>query len=679
VLERSIRSGRWILAFVAAFVCQLTHGQDLNADLLHAIQRATSAIAPNSLELPHSADLPSPPPEVEAAGKDFVNAWNVWTRIMSNPPSETKPAPDEMHLINAATDRRFGDLLKRALAASPPPDPSEFDRFTYSDGSFCADGMLYHERLKINGMALTLLRHGRHFEALRELSAYDEAVIAPLLKAFNVEPEKFRFGAWLDKKLPSEDLCSSGGERTARMMLEWVQKHLEKITKEGGALPSSDPFDHSSDLLCPRYELMQFLRPGNGVTDETKTRYAEFIETRGLQIYPLERWLNLCPKGAEKWLVALAKKGLAGELNGVRKRSSYLLKIAGVEHDKPAMTPDFRFQVSMNGKPWTGEFVSKWASGSGLNVSLEFEPKPGVFKGTCEGLKVLDSQTRDLMSGDADGFLGKGPIRKASVSRFPVSIGQGEVSPIEPWLRADLSLPVAFGQFNRVDFITTDFTIAPQFPDRPGKNEDLFYEVNFGLSEESGSAAVTYRVRNKMPLVLPQVSPGIYWVTVRFPGAVPSPRTKVKVSATEKIFKPQLQPGSSLVVPVDWPEANSPEDLPDSLGQSFPWGGKDCHNSLRSVLILNRKDGSVIKDVEPSPPIVRARFPNSAIFPYLPPGEYVIESPDRTIEPRAGRPGCVIRKSSVSVLISKESPVYVVSEPIKILYEKKNDGRSKAD
>jgi hypothetical protein len=168
------------------------------------------------------------------------------------------------------------------------------------------------------------------------------------------------------------------------------------------------------------------------------------------------------------------------------------------------------------------------------------------------------------------------------------------------------------------------------------------------------------------------VSPGEYWLRIYHPGAVLASPKRITVSWWRDSITPVLATGSNLVVPIEWPEVHAPENLPPQLARPFVGFGPDLHVSLRSVIRLKRKDGSVIQEFGKLPEAARGKFPNSVIYPYLPPGEYEVESPELTIEPLGVHPGCEIRRSAVKIVIREDSPIFVTSEPLKIQYSPRN-------
>ncbi|MEY3897098.1 MAG: hypothetical protein RLZZ214_2619 [Verrucomicrobiota bacterium] len=332
------------------------------------------------------------------------------------------------------------------------------------------------------------------------------------------------------------------------------------------------------------------------------------------------------------------------------------------------MRPSPRFKVQINGMPWPGKFRSKEGYGPGLSVS--FTTENGTGKGAG-----LSSSGSGLYSADPDQFREDGAPRIAHVIIQPSGFDGEPVNPASLWLRAEVPLPIDFAGVNEINIKCADFTISPKFPSRIGTVEEEVYEAEFdmvvdGQPPQGGSRRLL--VKGRKALVLSNVSPGEYWLRIFHPGAVLEPAKKVTVSWWRDSTAPVLVTGSNLVVPIEWPEVHAPENLPPQLARSLAWSGPDLRDRLQSVIRLKRKDGSVIEEFGRLPEAARGKFPNSVIYPYLPPGEYEVESPELTIEPAGVHPGCEIRRSAVNIVIREDSPVFVTSEPLKILYTPRN-------
>lgn len=71
------------------------------------------------------------------------------------------------------------------------------------------------------GNTLVELRRGDFSEALKKLS-FNKEPPAPFLPAVGVDPEEFRMGAWLHNHDDLGDICKSGGELSARLLMDWV-------------------------------------------------------------------------------------------------------------------------------------------------------------------------------------------------------------------------------------------------------------------------------------------------------------------------------------------------------------------------------------------------------------------------------------------------------------------------
>lgn len=664
LLSRGIRIAPLAVMVLAAAALP-AHGQDMERLLDEAIQREIARLAPDSLKLPEPAAEVIPPPLIQQAGKDFVKAWQTWERVMA--PAQVidpkTPPPVPKHLINAATDwEPFHALLTRCIEGQPPPELSEFSPFTYRDGSFCADGFMSFARRSEKGITLVRLRRGDFSEALKKLS-FNQEPPAPFLRAFGVSQEEFRLGAWLHRHDDLDEICKAGGELTARLLMDWADLRGEVELERKRAVIATRTRPYYDEPYFPRSELALLLRPNNGVTEQTKTRIAAYIEGRGLEMDPPEQWITSCPKGAERWLVTLARKELESKFNDSRKRASRLLTAAGIEHPGPVLMPDVRFRVRINGKPWPGELANEQGNGPDLGMSIDFVDRGGpAFR--------PDLQKPDLLSYEADTFSGTGPIKEIYVYQFPTSWSGHKVEPRQPWLRGNVPLPLDFEKINEIDIRTVELTIRPKFPKRTGiATEDDIQEVEFGMVDSHEERFV---MKGGESLVLTRVSPGDYTIRAIHPGALLAPAGKFTITEKNRLIEPELLPVSSLVVPVEWPEVKAPDKLPQELALPFVRSNGDLHSSLRSVIRLKRKDGTLVEVEGGAPAAANGRFPDSVIFPHLQPGEYEVESPDRTIEPDGISPGCVIKKSSVTVTIREDSPVFVVSAPLKVLYTQKD-------
>ncbi|MES2440788.1 MAG: hypothetical protein V4584_17105 [Verrucomicrobiota bacterium] len=184
-------------AFLALFLCFPAAGKDIGTALDEAILQQTSALVPGSLKLPTAPGENLPPPIVQAAGKEFIRAWQTYDaiRALQLASRQAVKPKAEADLINAATEHeKFADLLQRCIRAEPPPEPSEFSRFTYDDQSTCGSGPMTFLDTSEKASTLLLLRRGQYLEALPQLSRTTGPARDALLRAFGVDPEEFRIG-----------------------------------------------------------------------------------------------------------------------------------------------------------------------------------------------------------------------------------------------------------------------------------------------------------------------------------------------------------------------------------------------------------------------------------------------------------------------------------------------------
>ncbi|MGJ8643518.1 MAG: hypothetical protein ACSHX9_08940 [Luteolibacter sp.] len=648
--KRKWQAGVVILACSAApLLADLNEDRDPAKDILRAIDHELSSLEENSLELPNSEDEAEPPSFITEAGDDFVTAWRLYRDIVMQPrePS-SKVAIEEKNLINAHEEwELFKDLITRTIEADPPPEISEYSRFTYSSLDSCGDGSMTFMRRYKTGLILANIRHGNHYEALKMYSDYNRPSCDILLRAFGADAEMFSVGKWLNKRCLVDEVSKTGGERTATMLMRWIDLHHAEEVETRRIRKKTHVYIRNDLPYFPSNGLISLLLPENGVTDETKKRIASYIGTRGLEIAPLKQWIYHRPNGAEKWMAPLAVRGLKDPLNEVRLRSSRLLDRAGVNHEPPEMRPDPRFEIFVNGKPFPKRFGALR-----LNLRADDAFSSAGFKGWEDGCALYD----------ADDFRENGDLKSAHFTVSPFTVA------------GKIKLPIDFEGINRVNIIKRELKILPVFPMVRNAPEDRTYAVSLSPVEKDvpwGRGRKWVVVKNHKPHTYWHVSPGEYWLGVRYPGGVWEPDRKITVGNDKAIQRPVIKKGSNIVVPVLWAQMATPESLPRELATHFVWFRPSLHESLRSIVRIKGDGVSDSTEHVPIPESADGRFPNSVIFPYLPPGKYTIESPDRIIKPTATSPGCVIKRTSIEVEIKKDSPIFVVTEPLEIDYSVK--------
>ncbi len=624
-----------------------------DAQLDEAIAKAIDAIPENSLSFPPHPDIGDPPESITSAGENFVAAWRLYQTITKTRPVDSdKAARKEAKLINAHEEwEKFNDLLQRTVRSEKAPEVSEYSKFTYSSLDWCGDGVMTFMSNYNKGLALAYLRNGKSFEALLLLGGTQQGKPNPLLHAFGTDPEEFLIGEWLSTKTSPDRICKTGGEKTAGMILDWIdlqfEAELQRRTRSKKDGHYSQPVDFP---YFPGTDVTHLLRPDNGVTDKTKSRIISYIESRGVKMVPRGNWLYSCPKGSETWLAPIALQCLDDPMNHTRKRAANLLERAGIDHEPLSLRPDPKFRVLVNGEPWPGVL------GNNLRISLSIKSEKSGFAG---GIKSYED---GIITCDADHFRGNGKIFSASLYSYPYIWGK-------------IELPVRFDETNVVNITVGELRIEPVFPKRDIATADMTYAVELDKFEEGhkpdGSTS-SKTVEKQEPFVLKYLSPGEYWLRIRHPGALLEPRKRITITEDNWKLKPELVWGSSIVVPIDWPERADPESLPPELGRMLLWSGGGSHHTLPSLVEIKGENLAGREGYLASPEAAIGRFPNSVIFPYLPTGKYTIECPERTIEPTEISPGCVIQKSSIQVEIEKGSPVFVVTEPLKILYTRKD-------
>jgi hypothetical protein len=423
------------------------------------------------------------------------------------------------------------------------------------------------------------------------------------------------------------------------MILSWIDLHFDAESKRR----TTNVFRYSLDEpYFPRIEISQLLRPESGVTDETKSRIVDYIQTKGILLTSLDNWLRQLPEGAEKWIVPVARLGLDDPLNRVRKRSAAILATAGVEYTPPTLRPNPRFRILVNGENWPGRLNID------THLSLSIRANTAGFAGDLE-------DSRDgIVTCDADCFFESGDVTSAEIYDYP-------------YIRGQIPLPVNFEKIGTVNIVTRKLIISPIFPDLATSPEDRTYAVELDPFEEGhkpDGRSHCRIVKNHEPCIYPNVTPGEYWLRVRSAGAELEDRQRLTIGNNDEVIRPRLKKGSSLVVPLEWPEGFDPKTLPPELGSDWP---ESLGEIVKIMGVTSRMDQESI----PIPEAAEGRFPNSMIFPYLPPGKYTVEAPARTVEPSGVDPGCVIQPSSISAEVREDSPIFVITAPLKILYRKK--------
>jgi hypothetical protein len=639
--------------FIVGLLLGTASAQHFDRDRLGAaIEKLAKEIPANSLQLPKNSEVGNPPAIISEAGVDFAEAWKLYHSVIPNRSNDAPfPRKDGKDLINANKEwEKFEDLLRRTIEADSPPDLLDYERFTYSSFDWCGDGVMnFSYRYKL-GLALAMMRHGKTLDALQLLESVGSPATSLLLPAFGIDHESFKIGRWLIAKSSPDLICTTGGEKTARMLMDWIDLHFDTELRRRKLQEQTNRYEKpEEEPFFPRTEILQLLRPDNGVTDATKARIIAHIMTKGITLTPVRDWLNRIPKGSENWMMPIVRLGLEDPLNVVRKRSVAILTAAGVKHTAPTLDPDLRFRILFNGEKCSERFVNQ------TPLSLTIHSEKGNVE--CSRKNFRDG----IATFDTDEF-----DRSLKVNR-------GEVY-IYPTLWGKIDLPFDLEKIGIIRIDKQKLTINPIFPHWPATPEDRTYTVELDRFEEGHStdgSLSSRTIQNQGPSIYLNVSPGEYWLRILHPGVALEDRRRITIKKGDELIRPHLKKGSSLVVPVEWPELSDPEKLPPELGRYFVGLRGNWHESLQSVITIKGAGVRGDRKYIDTPEAAKGRFPKSVIFPYLPPGKYIIESPARTIEPRSIHPGCIIQPTSFEVEIREESPEFLVTKPLKILYSEK--------
>lgn len=647
---------RLIRLFIFAIACLAPpcHAQS------RSIAEATNRIAAE-LEKGPRLELPPLSPEeaavqapeaIRSAGEEYVAAWKLTRRwSLATAPPVPKPERDKVQPAAGKKDLDLDHLVKRTLEDNPPPALEDYsavfseiyESFKVPSDQFCGQDSYELELLFDSLLALRSLRIGDYLTAYRHLddSSFAKAR-ASILRAYGIDLEDILIGSWLHGNSTFDLLRPEGKEKSASMLLKWAEMRWKQMGKQAVR-------DHELKLPAfPDQALISFLKPGNGVSDETKGKISQFLATAGVQLRPVSYWLKAMPDGGDAWMVPLAKLGLSDELNLTRKKASAILTKAGVAHEPPAMVPAPKLRVTVNGGAFPKELAQAGNSRGKLIVTLplgERSSRDCYAWLSEEGLFELHPDELAELSA------------KAATIKFPRNY-LATSSPAEPFLNATLPLPLKPGETRTVDFKSVAATIRPVLP-AGRRTPARLMEIEFGpAAGESSPRGSLYHLKSADELVLPYVSPGEYWLRIRHPGTALMPWTKVQVSPDKKLLAPRLKAGSTLVVPLAPAKPEIPASWPPQLVDGLGLERGDVEH-----LVQLWRDGTQINEWGPTPEGTNDHFPHSAIFGNLPPGDYEVRA--RRI-PTSTPSLELIEPRSFKVRIREDSPVYQLTEPFEL-------------
>lgn len=617
------------------------------------IAEATDRIA-TELEKGPRLELPPLSPEeaaVEApelirkAGEEFVAAWRLSRRVhLASVAANQQDAKENQQQAAGNPDSDLKQLIQRTIEGTPPPALSEyasaFERNRGPANPDCGQDDANMMEFFNSLMALRNLRAGEHLKALPYLHGGEAN--AKILHAYGIDREELAIGSWLYRGTDPAHLEKIGTERVARMLLKWAEMRWAEAGKDA----AKDGLAGPNRPLFPTYVLVHLLKPANEVTDETKARVSNFLATAGVQLRPVDFWLQAVPPGTEKWMAPLAKLGLEHELNEVREKSSDILANAGIPHDPPALKQPARFRVTVNGAPWPGGLAQDL---SYLSVSLLLQngsKRDHSAYRTAQGIFALDPDDLANVS-----------IKEAAIEvprRYDLV-----TSPGEPLLRVPLPNPIPLGEVQDIDFKTVGISIRPKLPTGRGTPARLI-EIEFGpVSGESTPRGCRYHLKEADELILPHVSHGEYWLRVRHPGTALMPWTKVKVGPDTKLLAPRLEVGSTLVVPLTPSKLEIPESWPPQLREN-----RSIRLGYWEEIIELWRDGTRVVDLGPTPEGADDHFPHSAIFASLAPGEYEVRT--RRFPFSTPTSFQLIEPRTIKVSVRPDGPVYQLTEPLEL-------------
>lgn len=614
------------------------------------------------LEMPPVLDENAliPPRVVSEAGDECVHAWKQWKLVsLSRKKVTANPNTKGGDQINAATHpEQFNQLLQKLLGNEEAPEVVEIYRFTYGHNSFCGNSGDGFREIQNNALVLSHLRHGRVFDAMQQQIFGRGNPNSQLMKLFGVDHEEVSFGSWIDDKGYGERVFKEGGELTAKLTAQWLEVHWRRYQAIQDERLRTKSYKKEDLPSFPGSSIVSLLRENNGVTDATKERLSKLILTRGQEMVPLENWLFM-PSSAAKWMVPMLQAGLKAPKNETRNRASNLLTAANVAHEKPVMRSGPRYRILLNGQPWPAD----------IEVLKHAVPSVSVFSGggSRGGVEKMEGNVMKLR---ADDFLGEQSIQKVVLTGVKMySDRYGMTDPGIPKIYAELPIPRmdALDAEQEVNITLVPVTLSARLPEQRKNDTDGNMEVEFFRDSggDPGCSGSMYKmlVGAGKPVVLPWVSPDVYWVRFTYPGAMATPYEKVSVGKKPFEFNRQLEFASTLIIPIKREGFNEDQNL--ELARLVNSGGALFYGAGSfnpAVEIL--RDGKPFTPLESSIMQAAKKYEkgDSAIFANVPPGNYEIRLRS-TLSPNV-RTGVKMNATpwmpaSVKVIIDENSPTFV--------------------
>ena len=565
------------MSFVLWCMGLATPGEERKDRVLENLESTVTGLRTAGVKLTDADFEPvandEPPAAVTAAGPEFVTVWREYRRAMA---LKKKLLPQPQRGKNVLEQSgEYGRLVGELLDGANPPTPEQIAQFFYSDYSWCGTDSGTFASANQQAILLACLRHRRFGEAVEMLlnSTGSAKLRAELLTALGFDSRKIVVGAWLDGRYGMlENLCKDGTEEMARLVLRWAELHWDEAVAKREEDKRLNVARFASGPQLPALELLTLLGEDNAVTPATKERIAAFLHANAIRLYDADAWLQKPPPGAAQWLKPIARAALQHERNEVRKLGEKVLRDAGEPDAKTELRPSARYRLFVNGLRWPQGMPDVDYRQLGLDVKY----RPG---GRSLGLATsADPDREGVITTDPDHFTPAELVRGAHFYAMPNTLKK-PASPAEPWIRAELPLPPAFGQTTDIRIETVEVTIAPHFP-RPAQDYDASVtEVGFTWSEvgrQPDENSHVYHLTGRGPLVLEQVQPGEFWLRVRAPGAGLGRWEKIEVTMEKTRFEPKLEIGAGVSVPLKWPEQLQLESLDPDLADFFRsswWAG----------------------------------------------------------------------------------------------------------
>ena len=443
----------------------------------------------------HATSSDDPPRAVTEAGPEFVEVWREYRRASSLKRSLKPETRDLMKNVLEHEDE-YSRLWRALLDGPAPPKPEQVARFYFNDYGWCGqDGEAFAQANR-RATLLACLQNRQWGDAVAMVlnSIGSDTVRADLLTALGFDWRKVIAGAWLDGKYRMlERLCKDPSDATAQLVIHWAELHCDEMVARRESVSRGYTTDSVMTPEYPALELLHLLAPGKDVQPQTKERIAAFLHHNATRLYDARQWLQRPPLGTASSLKPIARAALQHERNDVRQLAERVLYEAGETDAKAEVRPSAQFRLFINRNLWAPSGSAE--SSARLGFSVRYGPA-GSPQGIATGVQV----GRDgLITVNRDHFSWAGTVREASLDLRPSSFDHA-ASPEDPWVRAMIPLPPAYGAITDLKVETVSVTVAPRFPRPIREYANAVTTIEFTPADddrEPGASSPFYQIKGR--------------------------------------------------------------------------------------------------------------------------------------------------------------------------------------